>query len=192
MREYELIYVIQPDASPEREKEINSRLDDAIARSGGTVLLRDDWGKRKLAYDIKRFQKGHYVLLSFLGRGPIVAELERGLRIDADILRYLSVRVQDEVKDVEARIASAREEAAEQARRREERDRLEAERTARLAAAAAEANEREAKAAEAKAAEAKAAEAGAAEAGATEGPPADEEDSNKPDAGAESPDPESE
>ncbi|MEE8558270.1 MAG: 30S ribosomal protein S6 [Myxococcota bacterium] len=187
MREYELIYVIQPDASPEREKEINSRLDDAIARSGGTVLLRDDWGKRKLAYDIKRFQKGHYVLLSFLGRGPIVAELERGLRIDADILRYLSVRVQDEVKDVEARIASAREEAAEQARRREERDRLEAERTARLAAAAAEANEREAKAAEAKAAE-----AGAAEAGATEGPPADEEDSNKPDAGAESPDPESE
>jgi small subunit ribosomal protein S6 len=136
VREYELIYVIQPDATPEREKEIHSRLDDAIARSGGTVLLRDDWGKRRLAYEIRKFQKGRYVLLSFLGDGRAVVELERILKLDADILRFLPVKVQDEVKDMESRIAEARAEEAERARRREERERLEAERAARQAAAA--------------------------------------------------------
>jgi small subunit ribosomal protein S6 len=144
VREYELVYVIQPDATPEREKEIHTRLDEAIARSEGTYLLRDDWGKRRLAYEIKKFQKGHYVLLSFLGKGAVVNELERLLRVDPDILRFLTVKVEDEVKDIEARIARAREEEAERARHREERERQEAERAARQAAAAAAAAEREA------------------------------------------------
>ncbi len=139
MREYEFVYIIQPDATPEREKEIHSRLDEAVARSEGTVLLRDDWGKRRLAYEIRKFQKGHYVVLSFLGQGAIVSELERVLRLDPDILRFLTVKVQDEVKDVEARIVRAREEEAEHTRHREERERQEAERAARLAAAAQEA-----------------------------------------------------
>ena len=136
MREYELIYIIQPDATPEREKEIHSRIDDGIARAGGTFLLRDDWGKRKLAYEIRKFQKGHYVLVGFLGEGAIVDELERGLRLDPDVLRFLTVKVQDEVRDIESRIARAREEEAERARRREERERLEAERAAARQAAA--------------------------------------------------------
>lgn len=144
MREYELVYVIQPDATPEREKEIHTRLDEAIARSEGTYLLRDDWGKRRLAYEIKKFQKGQYVLLSFLGKGAVVNELERLLRVDPDVLRFLTVKVEDEVKDVEARIARAREEEAERARHREERERQEAERAARQAAAAAAAAERQA------------------------------------------------
>jgi small subunit ribosomal protein S6 len=139
VREYEFVYIIQPDATPEREKEIHSRLDEAVARSEGTVLLRDDWGKRRLAYEIRKFQKGHYVVLSFLGQGAIVSELERVLRLDPDILRFLTVKVQDEVKDVEARIVRAREEEAEHTRHREERERQEAERAARLAAAAQEA-----------------------------------------------------
>lgn len=136
MREYELIYIIQPDATPEREKEIHSRIDDGIARAGGTFLLRDDWGKRKLAYEIRKFQKGHYVLVGFLGEGAIVDQLERGLRLDPDVLRFLTVKVQDEVRDIEGRIARAREEEAERARRREERERLEAERAAARQAAA--------------------------------------------------------
>jgi small subunit ribosomal protein S6 len=144
VREYELVYLIQPDATPEREKEIHSRLDEAVARSEGTVLLRDDWGKRRLAYEIRKFQKGHYVLLSFLGEGAIVSELERLLRLDPDILRFLTVKVADEVKDVEARIVRARQEEAERARHREERERQEAERAARLAAAQAAAQAEEA------------------------------------------------
>jgi small subunit ribosomal protein S6 len=153
VREYELVYIIQPDATPEREKEIHTRLDDALARSEGTLLLRDDWGKRRLAYEIRKFQKGHYVLLSFLGQGVVVKELERLLRVDPDVLRFLTVKVEDEVRDVEARIARAREEEAERARHREERERQEAERAARQAAAAQAAAERQAaEAAEAEAA----------------------------------------
>jgi small subunit ribosomal protein S6 len=130
VREYELIYIIQPDATPEREKEIHSRIDEGIARAGGTFLLRDDWGKRKLAFEIRKFQKGRYVLAGFLGEGSIVDELERNLRLDPDVLRFLTVKTHDEVRDIEGRIAKAREEEAERARRREERERLEAERAA--------------------------------------------------------------
>ena len=128
MREFELIYVIQPDATPEREQEIHARADGLIEGAGSRVLLREDWGKRKLAYEIKSFQKGHYFQLNFLGNGSEVAELERSLRLDQDVLRFLSIQVTDNVKDVEARVKEATEQAAEQTRRREERARIEAER----------------------------------------------------------------
>ena len=128
MREFELIYVIQPDATPDREQEIHGRADTVIEGAGSRVLLREDWGKRKLAYEIKSFQKGHYVQLNFLGNGSEVAELERSLRIDQDVLRFLSIQVSDDVVDVEARVKEATEQAEEQARRREERARIEAER----------------------------------------------------------------
>jgi small subunit ribosomal protein S6 len=131
VREYELVYIVQPDASPERHKELSSRISDAIGAGGGVTLLWDDWGKRKLAYEIKKFQKGHYMLVNFLGDGKFIPELERMLRIDADVLRFLSVRVADDVKDVQARMAEAKKEEAERAKRREERERLEAERAAR-------------------------------------------------------------
>ena len=91
-------------------------------------LLRDDWGKRRLSYEIKKFQKGHYFQVNFLGSGKEVGEIERLMRIDADILRYMSVLANDEVKDVETRVVEAAKQAAEQAQRRAER---EAERAAR-------------------------------------------------------------
>ncbi len=139
MREYELIYLIQPDATPERQKEIHGRVDEIVAQQSGILLLRDDWGKRKLAYEIDKFQKAEYVLLSYLGEGKIVGEIERSLRLDPDILRFLTVKVSDEVKDIETRITEARAEEAERSKRREERERLEAERAAvRQAALVAE------------------------------------------------------
>ena len=139
MREYELIYLIQPDATPERQKEIHGRVDEIVAQQSGVLLLRAAGGKRKLAYEIDKFQKAEFVLLSFLGEGKIVEEIERSLRLDPDILRFLTVKVSDEVKDVDTRITEARAEEAERSKRREERERLEAERAAvRQAAVAAE------------------------------------------------------
>ena len=139
MREYELIYLIQPDSTPERQKEIHGRVDEIVAQQSGILLLRDDWGKRKLAYEIDKFQKAEYVLLSYLGEGKIVEEIERALRLDPDVLRFLTVKVSEEVKDIDTRITEARAEEAERSKRREERERLEAERTAaRQAAVAAE------------------------------------------------------
>ena len=128
MREYELIYVVQPDATDERLKQIHDRVDAAITGGQGMVLLRDDWGKRKLSYEIAKFQKGHYFHLAMLGDGKFIAEMERLLRIDPDVLRFLTVLVAEEVPDIDARVERAVEQAAEQARRREEREKLEAER----------------------------------------------------------------
>lgn len=141
MREYEFIYIIQPDAASEREAEIHAKVDEVVSRAGATQLLRDDWGKRKLAYEIRKFQKGHYFQVNFLGDGSFVPDLERMLRLDVDVLRFLTVMADENVKDVDARIARARQDEAEQARRREERERLEAERVAREVDAAREADE---------------------------------------------------
>ena len=69
MREYEFVYVIQPDATVEREAEIHQRLDQVVTDHQGRLLLRDDWGKRRLAYEIQKFQKGHYFQVNFLGQG---------------------------------------------------------------------------------------------------------------------------
>jgi small subunit ribosomal protein S6 len=132
LREYELVYVIQPDASTEREQEIARRIDEVIAGSpGADILIKDDWGKRKLAYEIQKFQKGHYLQVNYLGQGSEVREIERRLRIDPDVLRFLTVQVSDDVRDVEARRKEAAEQAAIQARRRQEREREREERERR-------------------------------------------------------------
>jgi small subunit ribosomal protein S6 len=131
LREYEFVYVIQPDATVEREAEIHQRIDGVIGDHKGRLLLRDDWGKRRLAYEIRKFQKGHYFQVNFLGLGKEVAEIERLMRIDADILRYLSVLANDEVKDIETRVVEAAKQAEEQARRRAEREKERAEREER-------------------------------------------------------------
>jgi small subunit ribosomal protein S6 len=131
LREYEFVYVIQPDATAEREAEIHGRIDGVINDHKGRLLLRDDWGKRRLAYEIRKFQKGHYFQVNFLGQGKEVAEIERLMRIDADILRYLSVQANDDVKDIETRVVEAAKQAEEQARRRAEREKERAEREER-------------------------------------------------------------
>lgn len=137
MREYELVYIIQPEAAPEKQKDLQNRIDGFVSKAEGITLLWDDWGKRKLAYEIKKFQKGHYVFGSFLGAGQAIPEIERLLRLDPDVLRFLTVKVSDKVADVEARVAKARKEEEERAKRREEREKLEAERAAKEAELAA-------------------------------------------------------
>lgn len=177
MREYEFVYVVQPDAEPERLDEIHARVNATIEGGQGRILLRDDWGKRKLAYEIEKFQKGHYFLVEMLGDGKFIAELERGMRLDPDVLRYLTILVDESVKDVSARVERAEKESAERAERRAERERLERERQERerseAAARAAAAEEAAAKAAS-EAAEAAAAESEEAPAAAAEPEPAAE------------------
>ena len=136
MREYELNVIVQPEISEEGSAAILGRLDGAL-ESSSIRLCCDDLGKRKLAYEINRFQKGHYYLLSFLDEGQVVPELERMLRLDESVLRFLTVKVSDHVADVEARKAEAVEREAELKRRAEER----AEREAEEARARAEAEE---------------------------------------------------
>lgn len=153
MREYEVTIIIQPEISEEGSATILGRLDEVLNASSSIRLLCDDLGKRKLAYEINRFQKGHYHLLSFLDAGPVVPELERILRLEESVLRFLTVKVDEQVTDIDARVAEAKEREAELAKRaaekaarevEEAKARAETEALAaeRAAAAAAEAEEK--------------------------------------------------
>jgi small subunit ribosomal protein S6 len=121
LREYELTFIVQPEISDEGCAALREKLDAVLERSGSIRLLYDDWGKRKLAYEIAKFQKGHYLVLSFLDEGRAVPELERILRLEDSVLRFLTVLVDEEVKDIDARRARAVEEERIQAERRAER-----------------------------------------------------------------------
>jgi small subunit ribosomal protein S6 len=115
-REYELIYIVRPDVAEEDLGTVQERTDKIIAERGGTVLKVDDWGSKRLAYDIQKHGKGHFVLFNFLSEPDTVTELERTLRIDDKVLRFLTVKVHDRV-DVDTRVAKeeADREAAETA-----------------------------------------------------------------------------
>jgi len=169
MREYETTLIIQPEISDEGVEAMCARLDEIVQAGNGIRLMYDDQGRRRLAYEIQNFQKGRYVMLHFLDEGGVVPGLERALRLDDSVIRFLTVQVAEDVPDVEARKA----EAAEEVRIREQRA---AERAAREAEEAAARAEREAEEAAARAEQEEAKKAEAAEAG-DESEAADSDDS---------------
>lgn len=167
MREYETTFIVQPEISDEGSQAILGKLDGILEAGGATRLMCEDHGKRKLAYEIKKFHKGHYYTLQFLNDGQVVPDLERTLRLEESVLRFLTILADEEVADIDARKAVAAEAEVEQAKRAEER----AAREAEEAAARREQEEAERVAAAAKA-EAEAAAGESAEAGEGEAPEA--------------------
>lgn len=96
MRKYETIFILQPDLADDDVKTITGKAQEVIANFKGTLHRLDDWGARKLAYPIQKFPRGRYFYLRFDGGAELVAELERRLRLDEKVLRYLSVNITDE------------------------------------------------------------------------------------------------
>ena len=127
MREYETTVVVQPEISEEGTQSLLQKMDGVLEKSGSTRLMCTDLGKRKLAYEVRKFQKGHYYVLSFLDDGKVVSELERNLRIEESVLRFMTVKVEDEVADLEARVEAARIAEADQEKRAAEKAAREAE-----------------------------------------------------------------
>jgi small subunit ribosomal protein S6 len=134
MREYETTFIVQPEISDEGVQTLCERLDGVLARQGSVRLLYDDQGRRRLAYEIQNFQKGRYLTLHYLDSGRVVPELERSLRLDDSVMRFLTVLVADGVEDVEARKAQAAELERERAQKAAERAAREAEEAARAEA----------------------------------------------------------
>ena len=127
MREYETTVIVQPEISSEGTEAILRKLDGVLEQSGATRLMCSDLGKRKLAYEIAKFQKGHYYVLSFLDDGSVVKELERNLRIEESVLRFMTIRLEGEVTDIERRREEARIAEVEQQKRVAEKAAREAE-----------------------------------------------------------------
>lgn len=112
MKEYETIVVMRPDGPESQTKEILDKIDGIIKSRGGTILQQKNWGKRELAYRIMKYNQGVYYYYNYAGESGVVAELERSLKLNDLPMRYLTVKIADDV-DAEARmreIASMKEE----------------------------------------------------------------------------------
>jgi small subunit ribosomal protein S6 len=96
MRMYETIFIVQPDLGEEDIKGITAKVQEIIASMNGDFKKLEDWGARKLAYPINKFTRGRYYFLRFDGDSPLIAELERRLRLDDKVLRYQSVKIEKE------------------------------------------------------------------------------------------------
>lgn len=97
MNRYETIYIVNPNLDADSLGEVVTRFSDLIQRLKGSIVKINEWGKRKLAYEVKRFDKGYYVLLDFCGLPGTVKELERNLKLDDRILKYLTVKIDEDV-----------------------------------------------------------------------------------------------
>ncbi|MCH8133937.1 MAG: 30S ribosomal protein S6 [Myxococcales bacterium] len=152
MREYETTFIIQPEITDEGIQAICHRIEAVLEKQGGTKLFYDDMGRRRLSYEIRNFQKGQYLTLFYLDEGKAIPEIERCLRLDDSILRYLTVLANDDVTDIEARKAEAAEIESLRAQKVVEKAEREAEDAARAAEEAATAEAAAAAAAKSEAA----------------------------------------
>ena len=91
---YESIYILRPDLTTEQVETINNRVADIVANNKGKILETELWGRRQLAYPVKKSSKGYYVFHILEGGGPLVANLEGWMRINEDVLKcqHISVR----------------------------------------------------------------------------------------------------
>jgi small subunit ribosomal protein S6 len=96
-REYETIYVLSPDIDREGAEKISTRVSEIVSREGGKLTLVESWGRRRLAYPVQKHKRGVYVYLKYVGRGTIVRELERQLKMLDTVLKYQTVKVNDGV-----------------------------------------------------------------------------------------------
>jgi len=102
-RTYEVMYIIHPDTDGERVEKLNEAVGKLIEKEGGEIVRMDDIGLRELAYPIQKKTEGHYVLFEINGTGQEILELERRMRVNDMIMRYVTVRVDEERKTAEKR-----------------------------------------------------------------------------------------
>ncbi|MGE0404605.1 MAG: 30S ribosomal protein S6 [Kofleriaceae bacterium] len=101
-REYETTYILRPNTPNEGVAEVNSRIKGIIEGMGGKIIKVDNWGKRRLAYEVAKERKGIYLYWNYLAQPGVVEETERNLRMLDSVIRYLTVKVDEDV-DVTAR-----------------------------------------------------------------------------------------
>jgi small subunit ribosomal protein S6 len=97
-RTYELMFIVRPDMTDEDLDKLISTLQSVVPTSGGNVVKVEKMGKRRLAYTVRRFHDGIYVLMVVEGGGAVIHELERRLRVTEPVIKFLTVRIDEEQK----------------------------------------------------------------------------------------------
>ena len=92
MNKYEAMYIVNPNVADDARAALVERFSGIVTNGGGNVEKIDDWGKRKLAYEIEDLTEGHYILMTFQSSPELPRELERNFKINENIMRFLVIR----------------------------------------------------------------------------------------------------
>jgi small subunit ribosomal protein S6 len=114
-RKYELVYIVSPEATDEQVAELHTQVESVVQKMGGQLEKTENWGRRKMAYEIGRHKEGTYVLEVILGGGELMKELDRRLKVVDHVIRHLVVRV-DEAQGVIERTRAKRTETSRRRR----------------------------------------------------------------------------
>ena len=106
-RQYELVYIVTPNASEQEIADLHTQIEQIVQRFGGTLDKTENWGRKRLAYDIAHHREGNYVVETITGSGELMKEIDRRLRVIDQVIRHLVVRVDEELR-VAQRTAEAR------------------------------------------------------------------------------------
>jgi len=97
-RTYELMFIVRPDMADEDLEKLVSTLETTVTSAAGSVKSVDRMGKRRLAYTVRKFREGIYILMTIEGAGTVIHELERRLRVTEQVIKFITVRIDEEDK----------------------------------------------------------------------------------------------
>ncbi|MCI0488094.1 MAG: 30S ribosomal protein S6 [Blastocatellia bacterium] len=125
MRVYEVLFIVAPNTEESDIESLVAQMSEVATNQGAEVAKVDRMGRRRLAYPIQKFNEGHYVVLTVEGTGAEIAEVERRMRVTDAIIRYLTIRIDEDLKRADKFRArrSARSTAGSPRRSRDARDR---------------------------------------------------------------------
>ncbi|TSA13898.1 MAG: 30S ribosomal protein S6 [Deltaproteobacteria bacterium] len=112
-RRYETIFIAKPNLSPDDLKNLADKMKDIMVQGGGQIVKFDEWGVKRLAYAVKKHNQGFYFFTDYAGAPALVKELERNLKIDDRVIKYLTVKLEDALP-AESLQAEAEEEKAKE------------------------------------------------------------------------------
>ena len=98
MRTYEVVFVAAPTLTTEELEAFITHVQGVVEGKNGKIVKIDNWGKRSLAYRIKKYREAYYVILTIEGGGAVIAEVERRFRVTDYIIRFLSIRIDEDIK----------------------------------------------------------------------------------------------
>ncbi len=117
MRRYETIVIVDPDIGEEQRAPVFDRIRELVPQKGGLVVEFDEWGARKMAYQVKKKKRGYYLRVDYCGTGDLVNEMERQFRIDDRVLKYMTILLEDDVdmESIQEKMSQAGKEAVTEA-----------------------------------------------------------------------------
>lgn len=123
MRQYETIFIVNPNLSDDDYGQVLSKYKDLIEKKNGVIVKVEEWGKQRMAYVVRKFDRGSYVLINYCSDQKEIADIELALKLDEQIILYQTVKLDDNAKVEELvpkeQPAEEKEEEAEESENKE-------------------------------------------------------------------------